>query len=387
MPFLLIVLALLTIGLIMVFSSSYTYCYYNKGDSLHYLKRQLAFAVVGVIVMLLASRLNYKIFKVFAKPVLSVSFILLVVVLLVEPPAGYENFHRWLSVGPINLQPSEVAKFAIILFFAHHMSEHYRAINSDQLSNASFAQGFNQNPGGIKIYERHVCLALYIAILGATCFLVYLENHVSGTLLIAALGVMMLWLAGYDYKAFVIFGIIGIVLVLLVVTKPDILPEHAQPRISAWLNKDFDPRGARWQTNNALYAIGSGGIFGVGLGNSQQKQLYVSEPQNDFIFSILCEELGLIGAFAIIGLFIALVYRGFLIGIRSRDKFAALLAMGLSFQVGLQAALNICVVTDILPNTGISLPFFSYGGTALLMLLGEMGIVLAISRNAKIKKV
>ena len=388
-PFLIIVLALLTIGLIMLFSASYTYCYYNmKGDSLFYFKRQFIFAIIGFIAMIAVSKINYKCFKAMAVPLLILSYILLVVVLIVPPPEGYEDFHRWISIpGVTTFQPSEIAKLAIILFFAWHIGENYRGINTKELSASRFAEGFNRQKGGIKIYTKHVCLALYLLVLGTTCILVYAENHVSGTLLIFALGIMMLWLAGYNYKWF-LFPAIGIVVIAaVVIAKPTILPEHAQPRITAWLDKSYDPMDTRWQTNNALYAIGSGGFFGVGLGNSKQKQLYVSEPQNDFIFSIVCEELGFIGAFVIIVLFVLLVYRGFVIGIKSRDKFGSLLSMGLVFHVGLQAALNIAVVTDTLPNTGISLPFFSYGGTSLLMLLFEMGMVLSISRNAKLKKV
>lgn len=388
-PFLIIVLALLTIGLIMLFSASYTYCYYNmKGDSLFYFKRQFIFAIIGFIAMIAVSKINYKCFKAMAVPLLVLSYILLVVVLIVPPPEGYEDFHRWISIpGVTTFQPSEIAKLAIILFFAWHIGENYRGINTKELSASRFAEGFNRQKGGIKIYTKHVCLALYLLVLGTTCILVYAENHVSGTLLIFALGIMMLWLAGYNYKWF-LFAAIGIVVIAaVVIAKPTILPEHAQPRITAWLDKSYDPMDTRWQTNNALYAIGSGGFFGVGLGNSKQKQLYVSEPQNDFIFSIVCEELGFIGAFVIIVLFVLLVYRGFVIGIKSRDKFGSLLSMGLVFHVGLQAALNIAVVTDTLPNTGISLPFFSYGGTSLLMLLFEMGMVLSISRNAKLKKV
>ncbi|MDO4832582.1 MAG: putative peptidoglycan glycosyltransferase FtsW [Clostridia bacterium] len=388
-PFLIIVLALLTIGLIMLFSASYTYCYYNmKGDSLFYFKRQFIFAIIGFIAMIAVSKINYKCFKAMAVPLLILSYILLVVVLIVPPPEGYEDFHRWISIpGVTTFQPSEIAKLAIILFFAWHIGENYRGINTKELSASRFAEGFNRQKGGIKIYTKHVCLALYLLVLGTTCILVYAENHVSGTLLIFALGIMMLWLAGYNYKWF-LFAAIGIVVIAaVVIAKPTILPEHAQPRITAWLDKSYDPMDTRWQTNNALYAIGSGGFFGVGLGNSKQKQLYVSEPQNDFIFSIVCEELGFIGAFVIIVLFVLLVYRGFVIGIKSRDKFGSLLSMGLVFHVGLQAALNIAVVTDTLPNTGISLPFFSYGGTSLLMLLFEMGMVLSISRNAKLKKV
>ena len=197
----------------------------------------------------------------------------------------------------------------------------------------------------------------------------------------------MMFLAGFNYRWFVIGAVAAVVLVIVVINNPSILPEHAQPRILSWVDKSYDPLGVRWQTNQAIYAIGSGGFFGVGLGNSKMKQLYVSEPQNDFIFSIICEELGFVGALFIVILFVLLVWRGFLIGIKAKDKFGALLAMGIVFQVGLQAALNIGVVTDVLPNTGISLPFFSYGGTSLLMLIFEMGVVLSVSRTAKLKKI
>ena len=277
-PFLIIVLALLTIGLIMLFSASYTYCYYNmKGDSLFYFKRQFIFAIIGFIAMIAVSKINYKCFKAMAVPLLILSYILLVVVLIVPPPEGYEDFHRWISIpGVTTFQPSEIAKLAIILFFAWHIGENYRGINTKELSASRFAEGFNRQKGGIKIYTKHVCLALYLLVLGTTCILVYAENHVSGTLLIFALGIMMLWLAGYNYKWF-LFAAIGIVVIAaVVIAKPTILPEHAQPRITAWLDKSYDPMDTRWQTNNALYAIGSGGFFGVGLGNSKQKQLYVS---------------------------------------------------------------------------------------------------------------
>jgi cell division protein FtsW len=181
----------------------------------------------------------------------------------------------------------------------------------------------------------------------------------------------------------VIIGVIGVV---LLIANPDILAKYAGERITAWLDKDYDPLGARWQTNNSLYAIGSGGLLGTGLGQSKQKHLYVSEPQNDFIFSIVCEELGFVGAVAIIVLFALLIYRGIKIGMNAKDRFGALLAMGIVFQVGLQVALNIGVVSDFLPNTGISLPFFSAGGTSLVILLGEMGMVLSISRSARKKE-
>ena len=333
------------------------------------------------------SSVDYHVLKKAAVPILLVSFALLVAVLLVPPPPGFEDFHRWISLGPVTFQPSEVTKFAIILYFAWHMDRHFKEINSNVLSDASWAQGFNQGRSFLTIKAKTVHMMWYLLILAAACALVYKENHVSGTLLIFALGIMMMFLAGFNYRWFVLAAAVLVVLVVVVVSNPSILPEHAQPRILSWVDKDYDPLGVRWQTNQAIYAIGSGGFFGVGLGNSKMKQLYVSEPQNDFIFSIICEELGFVGALFIVILFALLVWRGFLIGIKAKDKFGALLAMGISFQVGLQAALNIGVVTDVLPNTGISLPFFSYGGTSLLMLIFEMGVVLSVSRTAKLKKI
>lgn len=378
-PFFLIVIALVTLGLIMMFSASSSYSYYYFNDSLYYFKRQFVFAILGLGVMAVMSRFNYRHLKKAAVPLLLVSFALLVAVLLVPPPAGFEDFHRWISLGPVTFQPSEIAKFAIILYFAWHMDNHFKEINSNTLSNTSF--------GRYTPKAKTTLMLWYLVVLGVTCVLVYKENHVSGTLLIFALGIMMMYLAGFNYKWFVI-GIAAVaVLVVVVINNPTILPEHAQPRILAWIDKSYDPLGVRWQTNQAIYAIGSGGFFGVGLGNSKMKQLYVSEPQNDFIFSIICEELGFVGALGIVLLFALLVWRGFLIGIHAKDHFGSLLAMGIVFQVGLQAALNIGVVTDVLPNTGISLPFFSYGGTSLLMLIFEMGVVLSVSRTAKLKKV
>lgn len=387
-PFLVIVLALITIGLIMMFSASYTYCYYNMdGDSLYYFKRQLFFAVVGIVAMFVVSRINYEVWKVFALPMLAISVLLLIIVLIVTPPAGYEDFHRWISLGPLTFQPSEVAKFGLILYLAWDISQHYIGINTNELSSSNWAQGFNQNKKSLfKVKTKTECLIRYILVIALFSGLVYKENHVSGAIVLFSLGFMMLWLAGYNYKWFLI-AVVGVAVVAIyVINNPEVLPSHAQSRITAWLDKDYDPLGVRWQTNQATYAIGSGGLFGVGLGNSTMKQLYVSEPQNDFIFSIVVEELGIVGAFGIMALFILLVWRGFVIGIHAKDKFGSLLAMGLVFQVGLQTALNIAVVTDTFPNTGISLPFFSYGGTSLLMLVFEMGIILSISRSARLKK-
>ena len=240
--------------------------------------------------------------------------------------------------------------------------------------------------GKIVVYDSFVMLCLYGVIIVVTAGLVYLENHLSGTILILAIGVVMLFLGEVKQHWFILIAAVAVAAVIFFVLNPELLEKYAGERITAWLDKTYEPRGARWQTNNSLYAIGSGGLFGVGLGNSKQKHLYVSEPQNDFIFAIVCEELGFIRAAGIILLYVLLVARGVKIGLRAKDRFGAMLSMGIVFQVGLQTALNIAVVTDALPNTGISLPFFSYGGTSLMMLLFEMGVVLSVSRYSRLEK-
>ncbi|MDO5014946.1 MAG: putative peptidoglycan glycosyltransferase FtsW [Clostridia bacterium] len=382
--FFIIVLSLTTIGLIMMFSSSYTYAYYKRGDSFYFLKRQLFFVVIGIIIMFGVSTVDYRKLKNFASLLLIVSYVLLVVVLIVPPPAGYEEFHRWIRLPLVGtFQPSEIAKFAIILFFSYHMDKFYRHNNGLVKHNS---KDNIVNIGSINMARMSFNKFLYILILLSTCALIYAENHVSGALLVFAIGFFMLYLAGFRNWQFVAVLILFLLLVMAVIIKPEILPGHASPRIKAWLDKDYSPMKYRWQTNNALYAIASGGFFGKGIGNSTQKHLYVSEPQNDFIFSIVCEELGLIGGTLIIGLFIALLLRGLYIANRSRDRFGTFLCLGIVFQISIQAALNIGVVTDMLPNTGISLPFFSYGGTAMIMLLAELGIVLSISRSSRIRK-
>lgn len=385
-PFLLLTMAILSIGLVMLFSSSYTYAYYNNdGDSAYYFKRQFIFAVLGVIAMLVVSKVRYDFFKIAAIPLLGVSWLLLVAVLVL--PAKFGDFHRWIVIGPISFQPSEIAKLAVILYCAWGMERNRTRIIGKTPNKSSFALWVEKFTNGkFVVYDSFVQLCSFGLIIVITAGLVYLENHVSGTLLILGIGIIMLYLGEFKKHWFIILAVIAAVGIAFVILNPGILEKYAGARITAWLDKDYDPRGARWQTNNSLYAIGSGGLFGVGLGNSKQKHLYVSEPQNDFIFSIVCEELGVIGASVIIILFALLVWRGIVIGIHAKDRFGALLAMGIVFQVGVQTALNIGVVTDTLPNTGISLPFFSYGGTSLMMLLFEMGMVLSVSRYSRLTK-
>lgn len=382
--FLIVVLSLVTLGLIMLFSSSYTYAYYKRGDSLYFLKKQFVFVFLGIIVMFMVSKIDYRKFKNFAYITLIVSYALLLIVLILPPPPGYEEFHRWIRIPILGtFQPSEIAKFAIILFFSFHMDKYY--LHNNNLVNPDSPTA-KINIGSFKISRLTFNKILYVSIILLTCGLIYAENHVSGALLVFAIGVLMMYLAGFKNWYFIVAGVLFLILVAFVISRPELLPGHATPRIRSWLDKDYSPMKYRWQTNNALYAIASGGFFGKGLGNSTQKHLYVSEPQNDFIFSIVCEELGFFGGAIIIGLFIALLVRGLYIANRANDRFGSFLCLGIVFQIAIQAALNIGVVTDMLPNTGISLPFFSYGGTAMMILLFELGIVLSISRSARIRK-
>ena len=361
-PFFALTMALLTIGLVMLFSASYPYALQNRGDSYYFFKRQFLFAIVGVIAMLIASKLNYKLLKIAVKPLFAVTILLLGIVLVYHTNQG--DFKRWIPIGGFTLQPSDIAKFTVILTLAAYCSKYY-----DKM----------KRPLHGIVYP--------IIILGLFCGLIFLEHHLSCTILVFCIGASIMFCAGTNDKLFIIgVGVVAAV-VALVILKPDVLMHYAGERVEAWLNKEYDPMGARWQTNNSLYAIGSGGLFGVGLGNSKQKFLYVSEPQNDFIFSIVCEELGFIGAAIIILLFALLFIRGIQIAVKCKDKFASLIVIGIVSQVAVQTILNIMVVTDTIPNTGIALPFFSYGGTAIMMLLFEMGVVLSISRKSNQKKV
>lgn len=367
-PFLAITIALLTIGLIMLFSASYPYAYYkNNHDSYYYFTRQFVFAVVGLVAMAVMSKINYKWLRIVSVPLLAVTILLLIIVLFYHTDvggAGDSSFKRWIPIGSFTLQPSDIAKFTIILTMATYISNYY---------------------GKMRTFKYGICFPL--GIIAVFCGLIYLEHHMSCTILMFLIGATLMFVGGSDWKLFAFGAAVLALVTFMVVTFPELLESYAGDRIRAWLDKDFSPTDLRWQTNNSLYAIGSGGLFGVGLGNSKQKYLYVSEPQNDFIFSIVCEELGFVGAAVIIILFAALVIRGFVIASRCHDKFGALIVIGIVAQIGIQVILNIMVVTDTIPNTGIALPFFSYGGTAMMMLLFEVGVVLSISRKSSQKKV
>ena len=368
MPLLIFILVLLAIGLVMLFSASYAYSYYYYGNSYFFISRQAAFAVFGVVAMLVISTFDYHHFHKLAVVIFGIAVFLLVFLLVcryahiesIARPEG--DATRWLDFGIVSFQPSEIAKFGLIVLLAHMISR-----NLDRMD--TFRYG----------------VVPYVAVMGLVAVLIYLENHLSATLTILMLGAILMFVGGTKPRWFIIGGIVlAVGLTLLLLTKGG----YQMNRITIWLDPfstELD-RDLTHQTRQSLYAIGSGGLLGVGLGQSRQKYLYLPEPQNDFIFAIVCEELGMVGALVIIVLFALLIWRGVYISIHAKDKFGMLLGLGITFQVGLQAVLNICVVTNTIPNTGISLPFFSYGGTALLMLLGEMGILLNISRSSNIEK-
>ena len=356
LPFLLLILTLVAFGLIMLGSASWAVGLYRRGDAYAYLRPQLLFAAVGLAALWAASRVDYHIYHRLAWPLLGLSLVLLAVVLFMPE---YNGCKRWIvlpGLGP--LQPSEIAKFSVVLVFSHII-----ALNQSRMD------------------QFRVGVLPFVAILGVVAVLMLLEPHLSGTLLILAIGAVLMFVGGTGLRWFGLAGAGALTaLSLALVLLPDLVP-YAADRLSSWLDPFADPLGDGHQTIQSLYAIGSGGATGLGLGNSRQKHLYVPEPQNDFIFSILCEELGFVGAALVLLLFFLLLWRGLVIAVRAPDKFGALLAVGFVVQVCLQAVLNIAVVTNTIPNTGISLPFFSSGGTSLMMLLGEMGIVLSVSRQ------
>ncbi|MBQ6706806.1 MAG: FtsW/RodA/SpoVE family cell cycle protein [Clostridia bacterium] len=363
-PFLLILLAILVIGLISLYSAGYVYSFYwNDGDSFYFIKKQLLFAAIGIAAMFAASFVDYHHWHRFAWLVWVGSIILLGVVLLLPAESG---IHRWIRIPGIGqFQPSEVAKFALVLLFAHLISLNYKRIQT-------FTGGF---------------LPLLL-ILGVTCGLVFLEPHLSGTMLLCLLGLVLMFVGGCRVRYLLGLVALGVLVVFVAI----FVLGYEQERIDVWLNplevynRDYTGRSQAWQTVQSLYTIGSGGLLGQGLGNSRQKHLFLPEPQNDFIFAVVCEEIGFIGALFILLLFALLIWRGFVIAMNASDKFGSIFALGLTAQIGIQVILNIAVVTNSMPNTGISLPFFSYGGTSLVMLLAQMGIVLSISRQANLKK-
>lgn len=370
LPLLILICILTAIGLVMLFSASYAYAFSNYGDSFMFIKKQGVFALGGIIAMLFVSVFDYHRLHHFAGWFYAGAIILLVIVLVgalfgIEWLVPNKNgATRWLNFGFVEFQPSEVAKFALVLKLADYMSRKSEKIIANDTKSVLW------------------CFFVFAVV----AVFVVLEKHLSATIIITLLAFIIMFIGGIKPRWFVGIGILAIIAGTCLVLFTDMF-SHSLARIQGWVDPFNPPEGVdTWQTRQGLYAIGSGGLLGVGLGQSKQKYLYLPEPQNDFIFAIVCEELGFIGAVIIILLFAMLIWRGVYISINAKDKFGTLLGLGITFIVGLQAVLNVCVVTNALPNTGISLPFFSYGGTSLVMLLLEMGVLLSISRHSYVEK-
>ncbi len=362
--FFIMVLVLLTTGLIMLASASYAFAYYNYGNSYLFILNQAKYAVIGVVAMVGISYIDFNFYAKYKIPwiLFFFSLALLAVVLILPPMSEGFDYKRWIKIGSFTFQPSEIAKFAVILIIS------YLASKFGVKKMSTFKYG----------------ILPFLGILAVTCGLVVVEPHLSATILILLISIVLLIVGGIKLRWLVLAGggtvVIGAVAILSGVVG------YGSDRIKYWIDPWADATGKGYQTIQSLLAIGSGGFWGRGLGMSRQKYLWVPEPQNDFIFSIVCEELGFVGALCIVAAFGVLIWRGVLIAIRCPNRFGSMLVIGIVFQVGLQMLLNILVVTNTIPNTGISLPFFSYGGTALLMIMGEMGIVLSVSRCSGVSK-
>ena len=379
LPFLMLVLLLVGIGLIMMFSASFASAYYDSSQNVQnnpmfYIRKQAGFAAAGLAGMYIISRINYQRFRWMSVFLLALSIGLLGLVLT---PIGVEinQVKRWLYLflvaGP-TFQPSEIAKVAVVLFFAARLSKRDTERKKKFTNRTLTGRTLNR-------LERIGFLELvpYGAVLSLVLVLVVMEPHMSGTILIMVGAAAVLFASGINLGWFVGLGSFAVAALTFVVFATDYMTR----KINLWLDPWSDPQGAGYQPIQSLYAIGSGGLLGLGLGKSRQKFLYIPEPENDFIFSIVVEELGFIGAAIVLILFALLIMRGYWLALHARDKFGTLTIVGIITLLAAQVFLNIGVVTNLIPNTGISLPFFSYGGTALMIQLAEMGIILSISRQ------
>ena len=374
LPFLMLVLLLTAIGVIMMFSASYADALYNMDDPTYYFMRQGLFAVGGVAIMYVMSKINYQTLRWLSVFALVGSIVLLVLVKVPGIGASGGGANRWIrAIGPLpRWQPSEAAKLGVILYFSARLSKR----------NTEKKRKFNRRTYSghlLELLDRIGFLELvpYIVVLLLIAGLLLAQPHLSATILILAIGASILFAAGIQLRWFAIGGTVMVALLWLVVNTTGYMAD----RIAIWQNPWIDTQGDGYQIVQSLYAIGSGGLLGLGLGNSRQKFLYLPELQNDYVFPIVCEELGFIGAAMILLLFALLILRGYWLALHARDRFGALLIVGVTTQVAVQVFLNIGVVTNLIPPTGISLPFFNYGGTALVIQLVEMGIVLGVSRQ------
>lgn len=354
---------LLALGIVMVLSASAPSSLSTTGNSYTYVIKQATFAVIGIVLMFFISKIDYRIYKRFYKIAYIVAIIALLSVAIPGIGVEVKGAKRWVNLGFGNFQPSEIAKVALIVFYAGYLTEHRNELGL-------FGKG---------------CIKSFCFLIPPIGILFFIQDHLSASIVIVSIISIMMLMAGAKLKHFLTIGITGGSVaaagMLLLATRAE-KGSFRLARLTTFMNPFADIRGDGWQVVQSLYAIGSGGLFGVGLGESKQKYLYIPEPHNDFIFAIIAEELGFVGCLAVIVLFAVFIWRGILTAMRAQDSFGSLLAVGITSLVGIQAIINIAVVTSSMPATGMSLPFFSYGGTALVILLCCMGVLLNISRTS-----
>lgn len=352
--FLLLIIIVLCAGLIMLLSASAPTASTKLGNPYSFFVKQLGFASFGFVLMLVIARIDYRLFKPFTKLFMLICLVLLVLVLIPGIGVEHNGARRWLKTG-VEWQPSEFMKLAIGMYFASLLEDEKKSL---------------------KIIKN---LLPYLGWIGITVGLLLMETHLSGAIIICGIGIVVLLVGGMPFKYFIGAGIVGAPLGLLLLRTNEV----RWARLMSFLDPFQDTQGVGYQVVQALYAIATGGFFGLGLGQSVQKYSYLPEPYNDFIFAIVCEELGMFGAFALMLLFAGIIIRGIKIAAEAPDKFGSLTVVGIMAQVAIQTILNIAVATSSIPNTGVALPFFSYGGTSLVVLLAEMGIVLSVSRYSR----
>ena len=359
-----IITVLVTVGSLMVFSASFAYAEYRYGDSYYFIGRQIIWVIISFAVMLFVSCLTPSFFRFLAFPLYLVVLALLVAVLVIGQIGN--GAQRWISLGPITIQPSEIAKTSLVLILARYYSV------------------FHEKALEIRSKSRMLIWGTLIpfAFIGCFCVLVMLQKHLSGIIILGCIGISVMFISGISLRYLGYFTAAA----GTGVTCLALFTDYTKKRITTWLNPELYPLEGGWQTLQGLMAIGSGGFFGLGFGNSRLKYSYVSEPANDMIFTIICEETGFLGALFVILLFALFLWCGIKIGLNQEDTFCRIAAIGITVKVAIQVILNIAVVTNTIPNTGISLPFFSYGGSSMVMLLFEMGILLSISRTSTIRK-
>ena len=355
------VLLLLALGIVMVLSASSPAALAESGNSYAYVSRQALSAGIGLVLMIIISKINYHTYKPLYKIAYWVSLGLLILVPIMGSDAN--GAKRWIDLGPLgSFQPSEIAKIGFIVFFAAYLTDH-----KDDLK--STWKGF---------------IKPFLWLVPPIFVLVFFQDHLSASIVIIVVTSIMMLIAGTRMRDFLTLGVGGAgagLAALMLMARMTGKGSFRFDRLTSFLDPWADQTGDGWQIIQSLYAIGSGGLFGAGLGNSKQKYLYLPFPHNDFIFAVLAEELGFVGCVVVLLLFAIFIWRGILIAMKADDSFGSLLAVGITSLIGIQVIINIAVVTNSMPVTGMPLPFFSYGGTALIILLASVGILLNVSRS------